>query len=98
MSEYVLEIIRGGDHVYLTRKDSGRSTVTPQERNAVTFNSCADAKQVIDDLMGMPMNEMRKLLKVSDTWVRPVRIMSRKRLNASPSANSRLYQFKEQVA
>jgi hypothetical protein len=99
MSEYVLEIVRGKDHMYLGRKESGRIKVTPQERNAITFNTCTEAKQVIDSLMGMPVADMRKLLKVDEQWERSVHLLARKRLgSANTTVNSRLYQFTEKAA
>jgi hypothetical protein len=99
MSEYVLEIIRGKDHMYLSHKESGRIKVTPQERNATTYLSCADAKQVIDTLMDLPMADMRKLLKVDEQWQRSVHLLARKRLGSTnTTVNSRLYQFTGQAA
>lgn len=96
MSEYVIEIIRGRDHVYLARKESGKATVAPQERNAVTFDSPAAAKQVIDALMDKESTDMRKLLKVEEDWHRPVQLLARKRLGSSHMTTSaRLYLFKE---
>jgi hypothetical protein len=96
MSEYVIEIIRGKDRVYLSSKEAGRVHVTPQERNAITFNSCNDAKIVIDSLMEKPPAYMRKLLKVTEAWERPVHLLARKRLGSSHmTTGARLYQFKE---
>ncbi|MNK81170.1 hypothetical protein D3C87_1009100 [compost metagenome] len=96
MSEYVIEIIRGRDHVFLSRKESGKATVAPQERNAITFESPAAAKQVIDALMEKQSTDMRKLLKVEEDWNRPVQLLARKRLgNSHMTTNARMYLFKE---
>jgi len=96
MSEYVIEIIRGRDHVYLSRKESGKATVAPQERNAITFESPAAAKLVIDALMEKESTDMRKLLKVEENWERPVQLLARKRLGSSHmTTNARMYLFKE---
>lgn len=99
MSEYVIEIIRGRDHVYLSRKESGRASISPQERNAVTFTCANDAKVVIDALMDKPPADIRKLVKVDDTWQQPIRLLARKRLgNSHMTTNYRLYLFKELAA
>jgi hypothetical protein len=96
MSEYVIEIIRGRDHIYLSRKESGKANVTPQERNAITFESSTAAKLVIDALMEKPTSDMRKLLKVQEDWNRPVQLLARKRLgNSHMTTNARMYLFKE---
>jgi uroporphyrinogen-III synthase len=96
MSEYVIEIIRGRDRVFLSRKESGRANVTPQERNAVTFTSPTDAKTVIDALMEKSPADIRKLVKVDAGWEQPIQLLARKRLGSSHmTTNARLYLFKE---
>ena len=94
MAEYVIEIVKGGDHLFLCKGDvlplkdpsdflermQPKFTVylDPKPRNAIRVEGYREAKGFVESMMLLGHSAFRKLARVDKEWDRPITINLRR--------------------
>lgn len=94
MGRYVLEIVKGDQHLYLCKgtslplpadadalarlKPKYTTFLDPKPRNALRVEGYREAKGFLESMMGLGHAAFRKLAGVDKTWDNPIRINLRR--------------------
>lgn len=94
MAEYVFEIVKGDQHLYLCKGDAlpplnpedplekfkPRHTtfLDPKPRNALRVAGYREAKNFLESMMELGHSAFRKMARVDKTWDNPIRINLRR--------------------
>lgn len=104
MGMYIFEVVRGDDHLYLSKGDKLKERyqlkLDPKQRNALAIDSFKRAKGFLDSVMELKPKAFRRLVGLEPTSTRSI-VINMRRCSTTPGladcvAAQRLYVFQEQ--
>lgn len=110
MANYVFEVVRGEDKLYLTSQSHPEDTFEEPKkrialdlklRNALFVTDKKKALALLDAIIGIKPKSMRRLLRVDKSYELPVRVFVRRLVEDglnNPATAQRTYYFKEPAA